>query len=380
MAHPTNWLEVDLDAVRANAQTVRAILPHPAELWAVIKADAYGHGAVEVARALTQPHPVAQRLIVATLDEAVTLCEAGIGASLMTLYPYTYPDEWETAHHYQIEGVIDSVEGYQQACRLAERNGWLLKTHLEIDTGMSRLGIPATQVERFAEQWTPNTPIQIASVFTHFASADSDNTLTRQQLETFLEAVRLLKARGFPSVPLHACASAGILNLPDGTLDAVRCGLMVYGVMPTSGTEHPLAQRLKPALTWRARVLSVREIPAGQGVSYGWRFRAPRPMKVATLGVGYADGYPIGLSNQTPIALGGRVVRQIGRICMDMLMVDATEVPDLQVGDCATLVGRDGEAEVRIETLAQILDTTPHELTTRLGSRPHRRFRVGALV
>ncbi|MFQ3610079.1 MAG: alanine racemase C-terminal domain-containing protein, partial [Fimbriimonadales bacterium] len=130
----------------------------------------------------------------------------------------------------------------------------------------------------------------------------------------------------------------------------------------------------------RARVLSVREIPAGRGVSYGWRYRASRPTRGATLGVGYADGYPIGLSNQAPIVLRGRRVRQIGRVCMDMLMVDATELPDLQVGDTATLIGREQTAEVRVETLAQILETTPHELTTRIGSRPHRVVRTGALL
>ncbi len=372
MAHPTNWLEIDLEAVRANARTVLSYLPHPAELWAVVKANAYGHGALEVARALTQPERIAQRLLVASLDEAVALHKAGIDAPIMTLYPFSYPDEWETAHQHAVEGVIDSIEGYRRAYQLAERNGWTLKAHLEIDTGMSRMGIQTSEIAQFVEVWSPNVPVSIQSLFTHFATADSDSELARRQLEAFLSMVRLLRARGFPPVTLHTCASAGILNLPDGVLDAVRVGLLLYGIAPTRGIEHPLAQRLKPVLSWRARVLSIREIPAGQGVSYGWRYRATRPTRVATLGVGYADGYPIGLSGRAPIALNGRLVPQIGRVCMDMLMVDVSELPDVQVGDTATLIGRSGDVEVRVETLATILDTTPHELTTRLGSRPHR--------
>jgi alanine racemase len=185
----------------------------------------------------------------------------------------------------------------------------------------------------------------------------------------FLEGVRRLRAGGFPETPLHAAASAGLLTAPDSLLNAVRCGLLLYGIAPTGLESHPLCAQLRPVLSWRARVISVRIIPKGQSVSYGARFRAVRQTRVATLSVGYADGYPIGLTNRAPIALHGKLVPQIGRVCMDMLMVDATELPEVQVGDVATLIGQDGAASVRVETLARLLETTPHELTTRLGKR-----------
>jgi alanine racemase len=346
--------------------------------------------------------------IVASLDEAVALREAlpQRAFRLMTLYPPTTPDEWRTAAEYGVEGVIDSLEGYAQAHKTTQQLGRALPVHLELDTGMSRLGLTLEEIPRFLEQsrvsdfLTPSfrfplqaggtetpfgspreaggtlrrgdkstAPLAWQSVFTHFACADSDPEFTAEQLRMFLEGVRRLRAGGFPETPLHAAASAGLLTAPDSLLNAVRCGLLLYGIAPTGLESRPLCAQLRPVLSWRARVISVRTIPKGQSVSYGARFRAARPTRVATLSVGYADGYPIGLTNRAPIALHGKLVPQIGRVCMDMLMMDATELPKVQVGDVATLIGQDGAASVRVETLARLLETTPHELTTRLGKR-----------
>jgi alanine racemase len=349
--------------------------------------------------------------IVASLDEAVALREAlpQRAFRLMTLYPPTTPDEWRTAAEYGVESVIDSLEGYAQAYKTARQLGRALPVHLELDTGMSRLGLTLEEIPRFLEQFpvpdfpTPSlrfplqaggteqgagspreaggtggtsrrgdkstAPLAWQSVFTHFACADSDPEFTAEQLRMFLEGVRRLRAGGFPETPLHAAASAGLLTAPDSLLNAVRCGLLLYGIAPTGLESHPLCAQLRPVLSWRARVISVRTIPKGQSVSYGARFRAARPTRVATLSVGYADGYPIGLTNRAPIALHGKLAPQIGRVCMDMLMVDATELPEVQVGDVATLIGQNGAASVRVETLARLLETTPHELTTRLGKR-----------
>jgi alanine racemase len=441
-----NWLELDWDALKHNARAVQDYIGAERTLWAVVKADAYGHNAAQATNALLQAGVA--HFIVASLDEAVALREAlpQRAFRLMTLYPPTTPDEWRAAAEYGVEGVIDSLEGYVQACKTAHQLGRALPVHLELDTGISRLGLTLEEIPRFLEQFpvpdfptlslrfplqaggteqgagspreavdglTPSLrfPLQAGgtetpfgspreagrttpplgspreaggtsrrgvnsnaslawqSVFTHFACADSDPEFTAEQLRMFLEGVRRLRAGGFPETPLHAAASAGLLTAPDSLLNAVRCGLLLYGIAPTGLESHPLCAELRPALSWRARVVSVRTIPKGQSVSYGARFRAARPTRVATLSVGYADGYPIGLTNRAPIALRGKLAPQIGRVCMDMLMVDATELPEVQVGDVATLIGQDGAASVRVETLARLLETTPHELTTRLGRR-----------
>jgi alanine racemase len=419
MRTPPNWLELDWDALKHNARAVQDYIGAERTLWAVVKADAYGHNAAQATNALLQAGVA--HFIVASLDEAVALREAlpQRAFRLMTLYPPTTPDEWRTAAEYGVESVIDSQEGYAQAYKTAQQLGRALPVHLELDTGMSRLGLTLEEIPRFLEQFhvsdfpTPSSrfplqaggtetpfgspreagrntpplgspreaggtlrrgdkstaPLAWQSVFTHFACADSDPEFTAEQLRMFLEGVRRLRAGGFPETPLHAAASAGLLTAPDSLLNAVRCGLLLYGIAPTGLESHPLCAQLRPVLSWRARVISVRTIPKGQSVSYGARFRAARPTRVATLSVGYADGYPIGLTNRAPIALHGKLVPQIGRVCMDMLMVDATELPEVRVGDVATLIGQDGAASVRVETLARLLETTPHELTTRLGKR-----------
>jgi alanine racemase len=446
MRTPPNWLELDWDALKHNARAVQDYIGAERTLWAVVKADAYGHNAAQATNALLQAGVA--HFIVASLDEAVALREAlpQHAFRLMTLYPPTSPDEWRTAAEYGVESVIDSREGYAQAYKTAQQLGRALPVHLELDTGMSRLGLTLEEIPRFLEQFpvpdfptpslrfplqagetetpfgspreavdglTPSlrfplqaggtetpfgspreagrttpplgspreaggtlrrgdkstAPLAWQSVFTHFACAESDPEFTAEQLRLFLEGVRRLRAGGFPETPLHAAASAGLLTAPDSLLNAVRCGLLLYGIAPTGLESHPLCAQLRPVLSWRARVISVRTIPKGQSVSYGARFRAARPTRVATLSVGYADGYPIGLTNRAPIALHGKLVPQIGRVCMDMLMVDATELPEVQVGDVATLIGQDGAASVRVETLARLLETTPHELTTRLGKR-----------
>jgi alanine racemase len=369
MRTPPNWLELDWDALKHNARAVQDYIGAERTLWAVVKADAYGHNAAQATNALLQAGVA--HFIVASLDEAVALREAlpQRAFRLMTLYPPTTPDEWRTAAEYGVESVIDSREGYAQAYKTAQQLGRALPVHLELDTGMSRLGLTLEEIPKFLEQFRADAPLLWQSVFTHFACAESDPEFTAEQLRMFLEGVRRLRAGGFPETPLHAAASAGLLTAPDSLLNAVRCGLLLYGIAPTGLESHPLCAQLRPVLSWRARVISVRTIPKGQSVSYGARFRAARPTRVATLSVGYADGYPIGLTNRAPIALHGKLVPQIGRVCMDMLMVDATELPEVQVGDVATLIGQDGAASVRVETLARLLETTPHELTTRLGKR-----------
>jgi alanine racemase len=371
----TNWLEINLDALARNARRVQQLIGERCALWAVVKADAYGHGAVPVAHTL-QRIGIA-RLCVASIQEGVELREAGITVPLVLLLPPLREKEWEVVLHYRLEAVIEGASGYHHALQVATRHGTRLNAHLEIDTGMSRLGWTPEQLPELMQLWRPDHPIDWQSVFTHFACADSDPAFTREQLNRFLGAVETLHRMGFPDVPRHAAASAALLTLPESRLDAVRCGLLLYGLNPLFGGGDLLQESaewepVEPVLSWRARVLSVRTVPAGQGVSYGWQFRTERTTRVATIGVGYADGYPITLSARAELILHGKRVPQIGRICMDMLMVDVTELPQTQPGDVATLIGAEGNEQIRVEELAQRINTIPHELTSRLGKRPTR--------
>ncbi|MEN3002326.1 MAG: alanine racemase [Armatimonadota bacterium] len=377
----TNWLEIDLGALQRNARRVQQLIGERCALWAVVKADAYGHGAVPIARALEQAG--ISRFCVASIPEGIELREAGITKPIMAFLPPLTDADWEAVINYGLEVVIEDEAGFQSALRAAARRNKPLFAHLEIDTGMSRLGWLPSQLPTLLQRWRPEHPIRWVSLFTHFACADSDLEATREQLRRFLDAVEMLYRAGFPRVPLHAAASAGLLSLPESHLDAVRCGLLLYGILPlpersllsrSVGEGLEVRASFEPVLSWRARVLSVRLIPEGQGVSYGWRFRAPRPMRVATLGVGYGDGYPIALSGHTQVLLQGKRVPQIGRICMDMLMVDVSELPAVQPGEVATLLGKEGNECIRVEELAHRLDTPPHELTTRLSKRPARQI------
>ncbi len=370
MTNVTNWFEIDLNALRRNARRVQKLIGERCALWAVVKTSAYGHGAVPIARALQQAGIA--RMIVATIAEGVELREAGITTPIMALCPPISSEEWSAAQHYRLEVVVEGEWGYQQALMQAERTGVPIDAHLEIDTGLSRLGWQPGELPALLQRWQVEHPIRWRSVFTHFACADRDEDATREQLKQFLTAVEGLRQAGFPDVPLHAAASAGLLTLPESSLHAVRCGLLLYGIMPLISSPPELG--LEPVLSWRARVLSVRTIPAGQGVSYGWRFRAPRPTRVATLGVGYAGGYPLALSGRSEVILHGQRVPQIGRICMDMMMIDVSELPAVQPGEVATLIGADGNARIRVEELAQLVPTTPHEIVARLGDRPPRLF------
>ncbi len=403
-----SWLEIDLGALWRNARRVQALVGERCALWAVVKADAYGHGAIPVARTLQQVG--VSYLCVASIAEGVELREAGITTPIMMFLPPLTDADWEMTIRYRLEAVVESAAGYHTALRVATRLDMPVDAHLEIDTGMSRLGWQTEQLPELLQLWRNEHPIRWRSVFTHFACADCDREATRAQLNRFLSAVHSLWRAGFPQVPLHTAASAGLLALPESRLDAVRCGLLLYGILPLFSDDQsplplkeghgvralPCSPRLRgepagggsnkdpqgvrvlteiePVLSWRARVLSVRTLPEGQGVSYGWRFRTTRPMRIATLGVGYADGYPLALSGRTEVLLHGKRVPQIGRICMDMMMVDISSLPEVQPGEVATLIGKDGEETIRVEELARRLGTTPHELTTRLGKRPARQI------
>jgi len=358
------WAEVNLSAIRRNARLIQQVVGG-AQLMGVVKANAYGHGAVQVSRALLQAG--ADRLCVATLEEAVQLREAGIDAPIYILFPL-HPSEIPDAVAHHLEITLDDPDALPHFKNVSE-----VQAHLKVDTGMSRLGVQPEKLGAMLERWREYPQVKMVGVSTHFACADSDLSAAREQLNRFLQAREKVKEYIQKPLLFHAANSAAVCNLPESHLDAVRVGAALYGInVPSTSAGDSRGLQLEPAISLKARVLSVREIAPGAGVGYGFTFRATRRTRVATLGIGYADGYSRRLSNRGEVLLHGKRVPVIGCVCMDLMMVDVTKLPAVHVGDVATLIGREGAEEIRVEELARLLETTPHEPTTVLGARVRR--------
>lgn len=361
------WAEVDLHAIRHNARLLKQRVGN-AQLMAVVKANAYGHGAVPVSQAALEGG--AERLCVATLEEGVQLREAGINAPIYLLYPL-HASEIPDAIYHRFEITLDHPGDL-----IHFKDSPAVRAHLKLDTGMSRLGVQAEHLGMFLERWREYPQVKMVGVSTHFACADCDEEVTREQLSRFLKACEKVKEWVKEPLLFHAANSAATLSIPESHLDGVRVGALLYGVNVLPSLEgDSLVQQLLPALSLKARVLSVREVPPGTGIGYGYTYRANRRMRVATLGIGYADGYSRRLSNRGEVLLHGTRVPVIGRVCMDLTMVDVTAVPSVQTGDVATLIGQEELENIRPEELARLMETTPHEPTTVIGSRVPRLYR-----
>lgn len=323
----------------------------------MLKADGYGVGAVRVARALGELEPWG--LGVATVEEGAELRRAGRDERILVFSPCPRLDAARTVR-LDLEPSVASLDSLAAFGRVA-REERPLAVHLEVDTGMGRLGLVAGERGR----WIPELrrlleerPLRLASTYTHFHSAGSDPAATREQAATFRSVVADLQQAGLDPGRLHSANSEALLDSPGPGGDLARPGLFLYGGL---GGE--------PVVAVRARVLEVREVPAGHTVSYGAEFRTSRRSRLATLGIGYGDGLRRELSGAGSVLLGGRRVPVRGAVCMDVTVVDVTEVADVEPGDVATVLGRDGERELSLERMARTCGTIPYEILTGLGRR-----------
>ncbi len=364
------WVEIDRGALFHNVRQLKKLLAHPTQLMAVVKADAYGHGATMVAQTVLEAG--AGGLCVATLQEGIQLREAGIEAPILLLGATNTPEQIQAIAQWQLQPTICTP---QQALVFSETLSGVEQTllvHLKLDTGMSRLGMPWQEATQFVQLVQRLPYLKIASVYSHLATADSpDPTVMKLQHQRFEEAIAQLHRAGIMPPRLHLANSAATLT--DQTLhyDLVRVGLALYGLYPA---EHlRTAVDLKPVLQVKARVTQVKTIPPGTGVSYGYQFIADRQMRLAVVGIGYADGIPRHLSNKMTVLIRGQRVRQIGAITMDQLMLDVSEIPDLQTEEVVTLIGHDGDVQISADDWAQTLGTISWEI---LCSFKHRLPRV----
>ena len=362
-----SWVEIDLNAIRHNASTVKHRLRPGCRLMAVVKADAYGHGAVQVAK--TALNSGAEYLGVATVDEAIALREAYVNAPVLVLVepPAT---AIPLLLAYKIMPSVYTAEFAIRYAEAADAFGLRAPFHLKVNTGMNRIGVRWDEVVEFARQISFHRALDLEGTFTHFATADCPGTIDfERQVKRFAEAVNALRAAGLNPGIVHAANSAAAIRYPEVQLDMVRLGIALYGFYPCPEA-YPLID-LKPAMAVKARITEVKTVPVGEGVSYGLHYRSPGSVKICTLPIGYADGLRRGLSNRTDVLLGGRRFHQAGNICMDQCMFEVNLrqrlAVDPQIGDEVVIVGEQGEAAVTIDAMAETLGTIQHEVAIGFG-------------
>lgn len=367
------YAEISLEAIGHNIREVKKRLPEGVKLLGVVKANAYGHGAVPVASYLENQ---VDYFATATIEEAVELRENGISAPILIL-GYVSPSQYGDLVEYDITQTIDS---YAQALALekeAARQNRKAKAHLAVDTGMTRIGFQVTEHDADEAAKIADLPhIELEGMFTHFSCADQeDKTYCSMQMEKYDKMTALLAERGV-TIPLrHICNSAGIMEFDDHRFEMVRSGIITYGIYPS---EEVKKERLDliPALSWKSHVMHVKEVGPGIGVSYGATYVTEKPMtRIATVSAGYADGYPRALSNQGCVLIHGKKAPIIGRICMDQMMVDVTDIPDVQVEDVVTLVGTDGDETITIEEIANPAARFDYEMLCDISSRVTRVYK-----
>ncbi len=364
-----SWLEIDLSALTENVHILRRRIGPDRLLYAVVKANAYGHGADFIAPAALRAG--ANRLAVAAVNEAVSLRQAGLDAPILVL-GYTPPDDAETLLEHSLTATVYDQHTALAFADVAARQGIKMAVHLKVDTGMHRLGVDHDVAFELCAQIDRNDHIHVEGIYTHFSTASqADQSYAREQLRRFTALLARLARAGCRPPIAHAANSAATLALPDAHLDAVRCGILLYGLSP--GSECPAPPQMRPVLNWKARIAQVRRLGAGEPVSYGNTWRAPHDCTVAVVPVGYADGFPRSPRTWQNVLIGGREAPIVGRVCMDQTVVDVTRIVDSGVDvlqdDEVVLIGNQQGQAISAETVAKRLDTIHYEVTSRLMAR-----------
>ncbi len=365
------WVEIDLDAVRANTRAIRDAAA-PAAVMAVLKADGYGHGAIPVARAVLEAG--AEWIGVAMAEEGIALREAGIDAPILVLSEPA-PDAAAPVVAAGLTPVVYTLAGLEHLAKAVAQSSRVgpLAVHLKIDTGMHRVGCAPGDAGAMVEAIGERTELVLGGVCTHLAIADEpDDPYTGEQLARFDAVLGALTASGVDVGLRHAANSAGLLAFPAANYDLVRTGIAIYGIVPAAALADCIP--LRPALSFKARVSYVKTVPAGSRLSYGLRYEVRREACIATVPVGYADGVPRNLAHVGgEVLVGGRRVPIAGTVTMDQILLDVGDAP-VEVGDEVVLIGRQGDAEVTATDWADRLGTIPYEIVCGIGPRVPRRF------
>lgn len=365
------WAEIDFDAMRFNIESIKKAIRKDTKIIAVIKADAYGHGALQTASMLEREERV-WGYAVATGQEALALCMNQVKKPVLIL-GYAFPEDYGLLLENDVRPAVYMYDAAKALSEKAVEMGKICKVHIKIDTGMARIGIvPDADGLALIRRIAQLPGLEIEGIFTHFASSDEEDTAKAyRQLKIFQEFAAKAEAALDMRIPMKHCAnSAAIARMPEADMNAVRAGIILYGLWPSAEVKAEGRIRLKPVLSLRAAVIYVKTVPKGQEISYGGTFTTARETKVATISIGYGDGYPRSLSNAGYVLVKGKRAPVIGRVCMDQLMVDVTDIGDeLQVGDVVTLIGADGEECITLEELGERSGRFNYEFACGLSGR-----------
>lgn len=360
----STWVEIDLDRFAANLAAVRRLGGEERDILLVAKADAYGHGAVEIARA-AEDLPGVAHLGVATLHEGIQLRQAGVRLPVVVLSPLLVSEIDEAVAHDLGPTVAD--DPFADALSAAAiRTGRAVRCHVEVDTGMGRTGVLESEAEAFIARLAALPGLRVASVYTHFPDADAEDLeFAKEQARRFGALLERLETRGLRPPRAHAANSAGAINVPGGRLDWLRIGLLAYGYLPPHARERPPVQ---PVMSFKSRLVQIRDLPLGSPVSYGRTFVTARRTRLGVVPVGYGHGYSWLQSNRGQVWVGGTRAPIVGRVTMDLTLVDLGDAP-AAVGDEVVLFGDQGESPITIEDVARWSETLPYEIMCTIGKR-----------
>jgi len=368
MPESLTWVEVNRAALQNNVRQMKT-LTHT-RVMAVVKADAYGHGAGEVARAVAQAG--ADWLGVARCDEGLRLRGNGLHLPILVL-GYTPPVNLHEAALARLSITLCDLETAHACAQIGQALGRPISVQIKVDTGMGRLGVLPNAALEFVSAVSQLAGLTVEGLFTHFAGSDlADLTSAQAQLKQFEAIVATLTARGQRPPVIHAANSAAAFALPAARYDLVRMGIALYGLHPSD--EVPCPPSFIPALTWKARVAQVKTLPAGHGVSYGAEYRTTQPERVAVIPVGYGDGFRRVPKNVNEVLLHGQRAKVLGRVCMDQIIVGVNHLPAVAPGDEVVLVGKQGEAEISAEAVARRWGTINYDVVTGIMARVERRY------
>ncbi len=371
-------IEVDLDAIHHNIQQFKKYLPNHTMIMVAVKANAYGHGAVPVAKAALEAG--ADALAVAFIDEGIELRTAGLTAPILVL-GYTPADAIPDALEANLSLTVYDLESLKMINQVAKERGIPAKIHVKVDTGMGRIGLLPEAVPNFLQNVMKMEYVELQGMFTHLATADErDKIYMNEQLARWEKVLAEVKARGILIPIVHCNNSAGVIENPSSSYQMVRIGISLYGCYPSREVNHQ-AVRLKPVLSLKSKVVHLKRPPAKMGISYGRTFVVSGNEWIATVPVGYADGFSRALSNQGHALINGVKVPIVGRICMDQLMLDVTEAMPVRIGDEVVLYGRQGDQEISVDEVAEQLQTINYEVLTSLAYRiPRIYVRNGQII
>ena len=356
---------IDLAALRWNLRQVRAKVGAQVKILSMVKANAYGHGAPAVARVLAEEG--SDGFGVATLEEGVELRQAGIGKPILVVAGI-YVEQLDQFFENKLTPVVHDLESLRRLENAVQARGTTMNVHLKIDTGMGRIGFLAAEIDSWLAELKKLRALQIEGVFSHFSTAeDVAGDFTRAQLVTFSNQVQRLRAEGIAPPLVHLANSAATITFPAAYFDMVRPGIMLYGIYPSAAMANQT--ELKPVLSWQTRIVQLKKVPAGTSISYGQTFVTERESFIATLPVGYADGYSRLLSNRGAALVRGRRAPVAGRVCMDLTMLDVTAIANVQQGDEVVLLGRQGDAEITADEMAGWANTISYEVLTSIAAR-----------